>query len=67
MKKGCQIEDTDTGEIDLDLVVMGVDTGKGKKSSTFAAFLLGAYHEGQLYPITKVGSGFTDQEAEDLT
>lgn len=61
LKKGCKIDETDTGSIDLDLVVMGVEKGKGKKSKQFGAFLLGAYLGDRLYPITKVGSGFTDE------
>ena len=54
VKKGCRIDKTGTGSIDLDLVVMGVDPGKGKNSLLFSNFLLGAYHQGKLYPITRV-------------
>ena len=44
MKKGCKIHKSDTGSIDLDLILMGADYGKGKKKDIFATFLLGIYH-----------------------
>ena len=47
--------------MDLDLVVMGVDYGKGKRKDVFGSFLLGVYHEGGYYPISKVGSGFSEE------
>lgn len=52
----------DTGKIDLDLVVMGADFGAGKKSKVFAGFLMGTYHEGNLHPVSRLGSGFTNEE-----
>ena len=61
MKKGCKIRSIDTGFIDLDLIVMGADYGQGKKKNLLATFLLGVYHEGKIYPISRVGSGFTDE------
>ena len=60
MKKGCRIHQSDTGSIDLDLILMGADYGKGKRKSTFATFLLGIYHEGKIYPVSRVGSGFKE-------
>ena len=45
---------------------MGVEYGKGKRSQSFSSFLLGAYFNGELYPITKVGSGFTDQQIDEM-
>lgn len=46
--------------IDLDLVVMGADFGKGKKIKVLSSFLLGTKHDGKYVPIAKVGSGFSD-------
>ncbi len=59
-KKGCKIENSDTGQIDLDLVLMGFSFGQGKRSNFFSAYLVGVYHEGKLFPVCKVGTGFTD-------
>jgi ATP-dependent DNA ligase len=42
-KRGCKIDQENTGTIDLDLVVMGVIYGEGKRNPFFATFLLGAY------------------------
>ena len=46
--------------IDLDLVVMGADYGKGKKINVLSSFLLGTKQNDKYIPITKVGSGFSD-------
>ena len=62
LKKGCRISQKDTGSIDLDLIVMGADFGQGKRSRLFSTFLLGVYHEGSIYPVSRVGTGFTDDQ-----
>jgi len=60
MKKGIKIAETDTGLIDVDLVVMGASYGEGKRSEFLSTFLVGTYHEGKLYPISRIGTGFTE-------
>jgi ATP-dependent DNA ligase len=45
--------------MDLDLVLMGADYGKGKYNSIYSSFLLGTLHQGKIHPISKVGTGFT--------
>jgi len=66
-KRGCKIEKVDTGLIDLDLVVMGVIKGSGKNSNYFATYLLGTYIDDKLYPVSKLGSGFTEDELSYFT
>lgn len=61
LKKGCKLKDQDTQQIDLDLVLMAVEYGQGKRSDVFGSFLMGIYHEGEYYAISKVGSGFTEE------
>lgn len=53
----------------LDLVVLGVYNGKGKRDKVFGSFLLGSYDpkKNVYQPISKVGSGFTDNDLEELT
>lgn len=43
---------------------MGVSYGQGKRSPFFAAYLVGVYHEGKLFPVCKVGTGFTDEQLQ---
>jgi ATP-dependent DNA ligase len=57
----------DKGRIELDLVVMGVIYGEGKYSKYFATYLLGAYLNGKLHPVSRVGTGFMEQQLEELT
>ncbi len=45
--------------MDLDLIVMGADFGKGKNKNVYSSFLLGTKYNGKIHPISKVGSGFT--------
>jgi DNA ligase-1 len=53
----------------LDLAVVGVYAGKGKRAGTFGSYLLAARDptSGKLCTITKVGSGYTDEQLENLT
>ncbi len=53
----------------LDLVVVGGLYGKGKRAGSFGSYLLAAYdQDGEKYKtITKCGSGYTDEDLEDLT
>ena len=51
----------------LDLVVGGYIPGKGDRLPFFGGLLLGAYSQGQLVYISRVGSGFTEEELQDIT
>jgi DNA ligase D-like protein (predicted ligase) len=52
--------------IKLDLVIGGYVPGKGGRVSHFGGLLLGAYHNGLLHYVGRVGSGFTDKELEEI-
>lgn len=53
----------------LDLAVVGAFAGKGDRAGTFGSYLLAARDPGtdRLKTVSKVGSGFTDEELENLT
>ncbi len=53
----------------LDLVVVGALYGKGKRTGSFGSYLLAAFdQDSEKYKtITKCGSGYTDEDLEDLT
>lgn len=53
----------------LDLAVIGAYTGKGKRAGYYGSYLLATRDQEteKLYTITKVGSGYTDEELEELT
>ena len=51
----------------LDLVVGGYIPGKGDRTPYFGGLLLGAYSQGELVYISRVGSGFTEEELKDIT
>ena len=51
----------------LDLVVGGYIPGKGERSTYFGGLLLGAYDQGQLHYVGRVGSGFTEAELAEIT
>ena len=54
----------DTGFGDsLDLVIVGADFGKGKRTGIFGSFLLACYDENleQLQTVTKMGGGISDE------
>lgn len=46
----------------VDAVIMYAQRGHGKRSSYYSDFTFGAWHDGQLLPIGKAYSGFTDEE-----
>ncbi|MDD2755898.1 MAG: hypothetical protein PHS80_10270, partial [Methanothrix sp.] len=48
------------------LVIVGYIPGKGGRATSFAGLLLGAYRNGQLHYVGRVGSGFTDRELEEI-
>ncbi len=53
----------------LDLAVVGAFSGRGKRAGTFGSYLLAARdaRTGKLYTVTKLGSGFTDEQLEEFT
>lgn len=53
----------------LDLAVVGAFAGKGDRAGTFGSYLLAARdpETDRLKTVSRVGSGFTDEELEDLT
>jgi len=52
----------------VDLVIIGAFHGRGRRSGTFGALLVGAYNpDRDMYEsVCKVGSGFTDTQLADL-
>jgi len=50
----------------LDLVIGGYIPGKGGRTPYFGGLLLGAYSHGQMHYVSRVGSGFTDKELEEI-
>jgi ATP-dependent DNA ligase len=46
---------------------MGIYYGQGKRSQFIAAYLVGTYENEKLYPVSKVGTGFTDEKLEQYT
>ncbi|MDD4651629.1 MAG: non-homologous end-joining DNA ligase [Methanothrix sp.] len=50
----------------LDLVVGGFIPGKGARAPYFGGLLLGAYSQGRLYYVGRVGSGFADDELKEI-
>jgi len=51
----------------LDLVVGGYIPGKGDRKPYFGGLLLGAYSHGKLVYISRMGTGFTEEELQDIT
>ncbi|MBD3194965.1 MAG: DNA ligase [Candidatus Lokiarchaeota archaeon] len=50
----------------IDCIILGYTKGEGKRENTFGALRIGAYNEGELIKLGKVGTGWTDQELIDL-
>lgn len=46
---------------------MGADYGRGKKAKFFSSFLVGTIHNNKIIPLSKLGTGFTDEDLERLT
>lgn len=64
LKRGFNRGKTDNlDRIELDLVVMGGYHSK-QRSINLNSFLVGVRHEGKIYPISKVGSGFSVESYE---
>lgn len=53
----------------LDLAVVGAFAGKGDRAGTYGSYLLAARESegGSLKTVSRVGSGFTDEELKELT
>ncbi|MEM2890873.1 MAG: ATP-dependent DNA ligase, partial [Candidatus Hadarchaeum sp.] len=53
----------------LDLVVVGALFGKGKRAGVFGSYVLAALDSdtGKFKTVTKCGSGYTDEDLEELT
>ncbi|MDM7935258.1 MAG: non-homologous end-joining DNA ligase [Methanothrix sp.] len=50
----------------LDLVVGGYIPGRGDREPYFGGLLLGAYNEGRLVYLGRVGSGFSSEELQEI-
>ena len=50
-----------------DCVIVGVTVGEGDRRDTFGSLVLGAYHEGQLVHVGRVGTGFSEPLRRSLT
>jgi DNA ligase-1 len=49
----------------LDLAVIGADWGEGKRAHVFGSFLLACRDDGNLVPLSKVATGFSDEQLAD--
>ena len=50
----------------VDAVLMYAQRGSGKRSSFYSDYTFGAWHGGELVPVGKAYSGFTDEELQRL-
>ncbi|EZG45805.1 DNA ligase [Gregarina niphandrodes] len=50
----------------LDLVVIGAFYGKGKRSGAYGSFLMAIYDNEEYYSITKVATGFSEQDLQNI-
>jgi DNA ligase-1 len=54
-------------EVDtLDLAVIGADWGEGKRAHLFGSFLLACQDDGELVPLSKVATGFSDDQLQEI-
>ncbi len=51
----------------LECVIAGVTVGEGERRDTFGSIVLGAYHEGRLVHVGRVGTGFSEALRRSLT
>ena len=54
------------GALTLDTVLMYAQRGHGKRSSFYSDYTFGAWRDGELVPVGKAYSGFTDEELQRL-
>lgn len=50
-----------------DCVIAGVTVGEGERRDTFGSLVLGAYHDGRLVHVGRVGTGFSEALRRTLT
>jgi DNA ligase-1 len=54
-------------EVDtLDLAVIGAEWGEGKRAHLFGSFLVACLDEGQLVPVSRVATGFSDEQLAEV-
>jgi len=51
----------------FDCIICGYTLGEGKREKYFGALLLGAWHEGKLRYLGRVGTGWEDKDLEEIT
>ena len=49
-----------------DYIIIGYTKGEGKREGSFGALLLGAYKNGKIVYISRVGTGFNDEEIKEM-
>src|SRR2546425_12884198 len=50
----------------LDWVIAGITAGEGEREDTFGSLILGAYLEGSLFHVGRVGTGFSEKSRRTL-
>jgi DNA ligase-1 len=50
----------------LDLAVIGADWGEGKRAHVFGSFLLACQDQDELIPLSKVATGFSDEQLQEI-
>jgi len=50
----------------LDLAVIGAEWGEGKRAHLFGSFLLACSNEGVLLPLSRVATGFSDEQLAEV-
>ncbi|MDO9550756.1 MAG: ATP-dependent DNA ligase [Methanoregula sp.] len=54
-------------EVDtLDLAVIGAEWGEGKRAHAFGSFLVACQTEGKLIPLSRVATGFSDEQLAEV-
>jgi len=54
-------------EVDtLDLAVVGAEWGEGKRAHVFGSFLLACQDQGKLIPLSRVATGFSDEQLGEV-
>ena len=54
-------------EVDtLDLAVIGAEWGEGKRAHAFGSFLVACQNDGKLIPLSRVATGFSDEQLAEV-
>lgn len=54
-------------EVDtLDLAVIGAEWGEGKRAHVFGSFLVACQDQGRLIPLSRVATGFSDEQLAEV-